>query len=374
MSVATISPKTKMMLWGKAAGRCQYEGCNDLLDLDLVTKSAMNASYIAHIYGDQPLGPRYHGEYSVKLAKDLSNLMLLCDRHHRKVDREEVADHPVERLLAMKQKHELRIELLTSLIPEMQSHVLLYGANIGAHGAPLCFKSAAQAMSPLRYPSSSRPVELGLGNSLLEDHTPEYWAAQQDHLVQLFDRYVRPLIGTDKTQHFSIFGLAPMPMLIKLGTLISDISEADVYQRHREPATWQWQEEDEEFEFELIEPENKTNTPVLKLSLSAAISDERVAPLFTDGCSIWELTHPLPHNDFLRSAQHLKKFRVIMRKTFDRIKASHGPQTVVHLFPAMPVSAAIELGRVYMPKADLPLVVYDQQNKHKAFIRTIQLN
>ncbi|HVW95993.1 MAG TPA: hypothetical protein VHA56_08495 [Mucilaginibacter sp.] len=57
MSVATISPKTKMMLWGKAAGRCQYEGCNELLDLDLVTKVSMNASYIAHIYGDQPLAP-----------------------------------------------------------------------------------------------------------------------------------------------------------------------------------------------------------------------------------------------------------------------------------------------------------------------------
>jgi len=63
-----------------------------------------------------------------------------------------------------------------------------------------------------------------------------------------------------------------------------------------------------------------------------------------------------------------------MRNAFDRVKAYHGQHSVLHLFPAMPVSAAIELGRVYMPKADLPLVIYDQQNKYKAFIRTIQLN
>jgi hypothetical protein len=374
MSVATISPKTKMMLWGKAAGRCQYEGCNELLDLDLVTKVSMNASYIAHIYGDQPLGPRYHNEYSVKLAKDLSNLMLLCDRHHRMIDREQEASHPPQRLLGMKQRHEDRIALLTGIRPEMQSHVILYGANIGAHGAPLSFQIAADAMTPSRYPSAQAAIELSLINSLMEDHTPEYWKVQHDHLVQLFDRYVRPLIGKHQTQHFSVFGLAPMPMLIKLGTLLSDISETDVYQRHREPATWRWQQDEEDFEFRLLEPKSKKGLPVLKLSLSANITDDRITSLFGEECSIWEITHPQPHNDFLRSPHHLKKFRVIMRKTFDRIKACHGQQSTLQLFPAMPVSSAVELGRVYMPKADLPLVIYDQQNKHKAFIRTIQLN
>ena len=82
MSKSKISPQTQMMLWGKAAGRCQYAGCNEALDLDLVTKANINASYIAPIYGDQPLGPRYHVELSTKHAKDISNLMLLCDRHH----------------------------------------------------------------------------------------------------------------------------------------------------------------------------------------------------------------------------------------------------------------------------------------------------
>lgn len=363
-----------MMLWGKAAGRCQYEGCNELLNLDLVTKNSMNASYIAHIYGDQPLGPRYHEEHSVKLAKDQSNLMLLCDRHHRLIDREEEASHTPERLFAMKQIHEERIQLLTGIAPEMQSHVILYGANIGTLGAALSFQSAAHAMSPGRYPSSGRAIELGLINSLFEDHTQNYWEVQVEHLNQIFNRDVRPLMGTHKTQHFSVFGLAPMPMLIKLGTLISDISEADVYQRHREPATWQWQNDAKEFEFQLSEPTDKSGLPILKLSMSANITDDRIEPLFAEKCSIWELTHPNPHNDFLRSPLHLKKFRVIMRKAFDRIKSCHGQNSALHLFPAMPVSAAVELGRVYMQKADLPLVIYDQQNKHKAFIRTIQLN
>jgi hypothetical protein len=372
MSKTSIPTPVKMMLWGKAAGRCQYDGCNELLNLDLITKTSMNASYIAHIYADQPLGPRYHPVHSPDLVQDISNLILLCDRHHRLVDREAKDSHPAERLLEMKRVHEDRIERLTSLRPEKQSHVILFGANIGSHGAPLTAMSAGQAMLPARYPANI--IELGLKNCLFEDHTTEYWQFHHSHLEQIFNQHVRPLIGQHEVQHFSVFGLAPMPMLIKLGSLLSDISEADVYQRHREPSTWDWQEDASSNEFELRRPKAPKGVPVLKLSCSANITDDRIKAVLTDEHSIWEITHVAPGNDFLRSRVQLKNFRVLMRKTFDEIKAAHGPVLPLHIFPAMPVAAAVELGRVWMPKADLSLKIYDQQNKHLAFIPALHLN
>jgi hypothetical protein len=48
-----------------------------------------------------------------------------------------------------------------------------------------------------------------------------------------------------------------------------------------------------------------------------------------------------------------------MRRLYDDIKAQHGEGATIHVFPAIPVSVAIELGRVRMPKSDLPLLVYD---------------
>src|SRR5438270_10747146 len=121
------------MLWAQAAGRCQYDGCNQQLFLDGVTKTFMNSAYVAHIIADQPDGPSGDAIQSPLLAKDLSNLMLACDVHHRLIDIEQVAEHPAERLRRMKREHERRISLLTSLVPETQSHVLLYGGNIGGH-------------------------------------------------------------------------------------------------------------------------------------------------------------------------------------------------------------------------------------------------
>jgi hypothetical protein len=51
----------------------------------------------------------------------------------------------------------------------------------------------------------------------------------------------------------------------------------------------------------------------------------------------------------------------------DRIKSLHGHDSILHLFPAVPVSVAVEIGRVWMPKADLPLRIYDQNRKLGGF-------
>jgi hypothetical protein len=69
---------------------------------------------------------------------------------------------------------------------------------------------------------------------------------------------------------------------------------------------------------------------------------------------------PEPHNDLVRSREHLATFRATLRPLLDRIKAAHGGETVLHIFPAMPIPFAVELGRVRMPKADMPWRLYDE--------------
>ena len=61
-----------------------------------------------------------------------------------------------------------------------------------------------------------------------------------------------------------------------------------------------------------------------------------------------------------------------MRSLFDRIKAEHGEDAVLHVFPAMPASLAVELGRVWMPKSDLAMTIYDN-NRAAGFVPTITI-
>ena len=131
MSVSYIPENVKIRLWGKAAGRCQYEGCNEPLWYDDLTKAEFNSAYIAHIIADSPNGPRGHTILSEQLKSDLSNLMLMCDKHHRLIDKVDIAGHSIERLQAMKTAHEKRVELLSSILNDKRSHIVLYGARIG---------------------------------------------------------------------------------------------------------------------------------------------------------------------------------------------------------------------------------------------------
>jgi hypothetical protein len=173
--------------------------------------------------------------------------------------------------------------------------------------------------------------------------------------------------------HYSIFALAPQPLLVKLGVLLNDLHNLRVYQKHREPLTWKWQQTSADTTYCLFEPVDKTQIPALILSLSATITHDRIKKILGEKVSIWEITIDIPNNDFLKTEKLLSDFRKIARKAFDSIKYHHGC-VVLHTFPEMPVSASIELGRVWMPKADMPLVIYDENKANNGFFKTITIN
>lgn len=142
--------------------------------------------------------------------------------------------------------------------------------------------------------------------------------------------------------------------------MLTDIPETDVFQLHREPRTWAWLEGQRAVEFKLRAANTKGSGPVaLVLSLSAKVARERVTAVLGKSSRIWELTIDTPSNDFLKSREQLRSFRAAMRAAYDKIKATVGEGVPLHVFPAAPVAAAVEVGRVRQPKADLPLVVYD---------------
>ncbi len=372
MSISYIPETVKMRLWGKAGGRCQYNGCNEPLWLDKLTQAEFNVSYIAHIVADRPAGPRGHPRLSEELKSDISNLMLLCDAHHRLIDVSDIDGHSVELLRAMKERHEQRIQLVTALGPDRQSHVVLYGANIGPNAAPLSLRKATQAMAPDRYPAEPQGITLGMLNSALQDRNAAYWTAESAQLSRLVSLQVKPRLAQGTVEHLSIFALAPQPLLMLLGYLLCDIPSAEVYQLHREPPDWRWQEDPDGFEYLITEPSRTEGPPALVFSLSATINDARIEACVPDA-SIWKFLSPAPNNDFLKGRGQARLFRQGARQLLNRIKAVHGEHAILHVFPAMPVALAVDFGRVIMPKADLKMQIYDQNHALGGFVPALAL-
>ena len=369
-----ISPAVTAILWGRAGGRCEFAGCNQPLWRSPVTQEAVNIAQRAHIYSFSGDGPRGNDGIAADDLNGVDNLMLVCPVCHLTIDRApDGGRYTVPVLRAMKAMHELRIEVVTGIDPSLRSDVVLYGANIGDHSSPRLMMDAGTAMFPSRSPASATPISLGTLDSPTQDRSDEYWATEAAALRSHFERRVRDRLAVREIEHLSVFALAPQPLLVLLGTLLGDITPADVYQRQREPQTWSWPSTASPPDLVVNAPAKTDGPPALVLALSATVTRDRIEAVLGASVSVWEVTVAAPHNDLTKSREQLSRFRTTLRTVLDRIKAAHGQTTPVHVFPVVSAAMAVELGRVRMPKADTPWHVYDQVNDRGGFIRALSI-
>jgi len=372
-----IKKEVERELWARAAGRCQFNGCNRILYKSPVTQERVNISEKAHIYSFSEDGPRGWGPFkkNPQSLNNVGNLMLMCHDCHKTIDQDKDGiKYSGSRLQQWKKEHEHRVVTVTGIAANRKSHVVFYGSNIGEQRSPLQQEDAMEAMFPERYPVSENPVCLSMSCSH-EDKTAAFWESESAHLNRFFDQKVLPLIESDQTTHFSLFSLAPIPLLIQLGVLFTDKISVDTYQPIREPKGWHWQEFPEGFEFIIKKPEKIDGAPVLVISLSDIINHDRIRAVMGEQVSVWELTVPEEQigNDNVRNSAQLSMMRSTIRKLMVLIKDVHGSTTPLSVFPAMAVSCSIEMGRARMPKADMPWIIFDQNNKEKKFIKAITI-
>ena len=374
MAKTKAPQKVQSALWARAAGRCQYRGCNQDLVGDLVSGNEDALfGFIAHIVADSAEGPRGDPVRSLQLAKSLDNLMLLCAVHHKLIDVDDEAGHPETLLLAMKAEHEARVALLVGIDEDRASHVLRFGASIGSNEALVSTRAIFTAMPPDHHPASAQTIDLEMTGHAFTDGDPAFWAMQQVNLQRNFASRVGGRIERQEIRHLSVFALAPQPLLIELGRLLCDIVPMVVHQRHREPSTWNWQRDRDPVRYRTGEPATgRTGAVALKLGVSATITDDRIERALGPDVAIWSLCAESPHNDIVRCPEDQAAYRTALRGLFDATKARHGDGVTIHVFPALPASLAVETGRVWMPKADPELRIYDQQ-RDKGFVSALTI-
>ncbi|MEI6313912.1 MAG: SAVED domain-containing protein, partial [Syntrophus sp. (in: bacteria)] len=371
-----IKREVERELWARAAGRCQFDGCNRLLFKSPITQEKVNISEMAHIYSFSKIGPRGWGPFitNKKQLNVVNNLMLVCHDCHKTIDQDKDGErYSAKLLLKWKDEHEKRISIVTGVDPTKNSQVILYRANIGDQTSRLQPEAAKDALFPDWYPAGEHPVHLSM-NWEGKDSDPDYWKTEAENLNTAFNRQVRPLVDGNECPHLSLFALAPIPLMILFGSLLTDKVSAQTYQLHREPfQTWKWLSGPDNFTYIVNRPESSLHPPALVISLSDHIAPSRITAILGKSVSIWELTIACPHNDFLKSKDQLSMFRETARQLIVDIGKTHGKQTPLAIFPAIPVACAVDLGRVRMPKADGPWIIFDQNNKYNQFIRALDI-
>ena len=359
MSKTNIPKDVQHEVWWKAAGRCEFKGCNKPLYKHGVTLDKCKISELAHIIADSEQGPRGDKELSKALAKDPKNIMLMCPECHKYIDNEGKGKYTAEMLFDMKKRHEDRIARLASIGEDLQANVVTYGSKIGNQQPDFSFSLIQDALLPDFYPVSDNSIDLG-GNLYSGGDWDEYWKKEIEHLEFTCKDFVLDKIRKWEYKRIALFGLAPMPLLVKLGTMLNNKHEVEVYQKQR-TGGWKWSTDNINTDYLVNRPTNTTSEPILVLSLSFPITDRIKG--FKPYSSVWEMTIDTPNPDFLRSRQQLYDFGRQVELLLDEInKASDGKP--LHLFMAVPVACAIEFGRVWMQKANSPLCIYDYDKRN----------
>ena len=367
---SAIDEKTKMFLWGRAAGRCEI--CNKLLYIDSKYGDTANFAENAHIHAIGINGPRHKADMTQEEINQSENLMLLCAEHHHLIDTKP-DNYSGDTLIRYKKQHEERIRKLTEIQDDASCRVVTFFScidNVEIFNADMLLKRAV--VNEKLYPKQDVAIALHEG-------APTRYVPTRENLVvkaQELEYKVRQMFGdiVKKNEVIALFGLAPQPLLFKLGTLLCDQLNMHVFQCHREGEKWSWPEDNSTIEYIIKKSSDKSNNTVaVVIDLSSQIVDQRVTSVLGESCTIFHLTIENPNRMFVKNKRIQDDFVHSFRQLMEQVKNEYPMAGKIHLFPAMPSSLAIRAGMDIMPKVDLPIVIYDMLSSTSEFTETIRI-
>lgn len=366
----TISSKTSLFLHVRAAGRCEFDNCNTYLLEHEPTGTPGNYAERAHIWAFSEKGPRGRG-CRPKDIHHIDNLMLLCRNCHTKIDNDPNV-YGVAVLRKFKLDHEERIFGLTGLAKDRDTVPFVLKALIAGRTMDISDDDMQHAAAP-NYLRLREKVEIDL-TPLPDSADPNYWASGCSIIDAGTQRLLSIKPRGNRSLHISVFALAAIPLLAYLGSKLSDKVRVDLYQRHRNPESWNWHNGSGNTHFGYEKLKDGNAGVALIVNISGTIARNTIDSI-AKNMTLYLLcvTNQLPTPLVINTRSDLDRFVVAYVMALEAIRAGHPGLTRLHVFPAVPAPVAVTLGRHVLPKIGPQLVIYDQDKRSKNFSPAIIL-
>jgi hypothetical protein len=169
----------------------------------------------------------------------------------------------------------------------------------------------------------------------------------------------------DLLPRFAVFSLAPIPLAIHLGFVLSDRVEVECFQFDRDRRTWKWssprsRHSDKNIRVSGLPDEAITESAEVSIaiSLSAKITRSDVFAAAPQTHVFIELYVDEPDVMWLDSPKLLTELRQSTRRVLSRIRSSIPRAERIHLFYAGPTGGAVVIGQQINPRMNPPVVLY----------------
>lgn len=372
----TIPEAVAKRVWIAAGGRCTF--CKKHLLVDEVTGQDIMIGQLAHIAGWTTAkgSPRGGSSLPVPERNTAGNLMLMCHDQHKVIDDRSLWDvYDEETLKRFKRKHEEAIRRLGGLLDTSSTTVTRVVGAVGDIAVQLDRRTVARALLDRDlFPDYAllgydKEVEVDLRPLGSPETNESYWTAVQS-VLNTFGERIRRLTEAGDVHRLSVLALARIPALVALGGILGEGIDIDLYPtRRRGDEGFGWTDGVPTATFDVREVRSGAahGSVAVAVSISGPVDVDQVAAEVSDDVAIHEIvvTSGTPDAEVICSQASLDNFSQTWRRMLTTVE-SHGVEHI-DVFPAVPVTAAIAMGRLLMRGGHPPLRVFDLRHDTRRY-------
>ena len=358
--------REKRALYQRAACMCEFSGCAEPLFFDLISGETVNNAQLAHIIPSSANGPRCSEDDGAYNVDDPENRILLCRKHHELVDADETFYNCVL-LRDMKRAHETKVAGLMKAMKADAAYPLIYTSKIKGESSPFVSDAQVnQAAVSNGHPLLQATPERITVDSEIEYATDQYWEKQSEKLVHRVEAFLEDVRSKGQNLRLAIFPIGPIPLIAKLGSLLTNTLQLDVFPKLRNPESWCWQDAGETniFKSEWLKKDGGTMGHVaLIMSISDNIGSRVLEEVSFDGVPVCHILAQRAALDPIRTKADLKGFDDNLYEVIGAIQNEYGSDIEIDVYPAISNVAAFSVGYKHMPHVHPKLNIYENLGK-----------
>ncbi len=371
-----LNPRTEIAVWAAAAGRCTF--CNRFVTENEDTGIIVPIGELAHNVGWGKSSPRGNSPKSIADRSSADNLLLLCRNCHKPVDDKGVIGcYSVDVLQRFKREHEARIRFLTEIGADRKALMIRLVGPVHGVSPELTYDTVLAATTsagvfPATLPNAYRNAieidlrEYGEGTSEIFEMCT---AKINDYVARINEGIKR-----DKISRLAVFAFARIPLLVHLGAQLDDKVSMLIFQRQRvnDENAWRWPLNPPEpplFRFDKLHDADSSRV-ALVLNISGTVHLRELPHDIQKTYTVYGLI-PVPPivsgPSVITSPAAWASFELAVRGFLAHVEKEHGKIPEIAIFPAVPISCAITLGRTLMPHVSPSLVLFDRNEQNEFF-------
>jgi hypothetical protein len=341
----------EISLWVACGGVCSFEGCNERI-IESSSGDLTNIGIKAHIIGHAENSARheYMEEYGYtqETLEDISNIMLMCYYHSKFIDDEHTrGKFPPDRLFKMKKDHEEKVASWSN--EKKKKSIALIHKRMGG------------PIRNIEYDGEAPYILLDAveDQTVFDNFTKEGWEDGKVRNQELYQMFLEKIKEKD-AKVGEIFPLSPIPLLIHLGSLLTDTVPYSIYQFDREKGLWVFDKPGKNKDVVLTVKqriEGCDNLAVL-VSISGKVKMNSVEEVLGNEFDFLTVEIDDPG---VKRVLYREDVINIQAKIKDEVEKLMQEQdyTKIHLFYAGPAGLAIEIGRGINPNIWSEVCLYE---------------